>query len=121
MESIGDLIEKLVIANLKLWLVKDAQTALACRTPPDREALHTALSQLTRVEGESADGVTALRQLVQRLDALAAHAATPDVEELRRLVQKDIELCEVRAALRREISTRLADPTPSDTVKQYGK
>lgn len=121
MESIGDLVEKLVIANLKLWLVKDAQTALACRTPPDREALHTALGQLARVEWEQSGSVATLQQLLQRLEALAADGKTPDAEELRRLVQKDIELCEVRAALRREISTRLGDRTASDTVKQYGK
>lgn len=124
MESIGELIEKLVIANIKLWMVKDAQTAIACSPAPELAAVQQQLAQLSRTETLSAaSGCRAneLQTLVARLEELTKLAPSGLLTELKQLVVKDIELCEARAAFRRAIDKRLGDTTPADTVKQYGQ
>jgi hypothetical protein len=119
MESIGELIEKLVIANIKLWMVKDAQTLIACRDPVPLQELRDQLALLGRSDS-GAESLASLRQLLDRLTELARLDNHQVLEQLRQLVAKDIALCEARAAYRREIDQRLGDRTAVDTVKLYG-
>ena len=121
MESIGELIEKLVIANIKLWMIKDAQAAIACRPAPELASVQQQLASLARTESLAAGyGGDELRLLLARLEELTRLTPSDLLHELKRLVAKDIELCEARAAFRRAIDQRLGDATPVDTVKQYG-
>lgn len=77
MDGIGELIEKLCIANLKLWAVCDQKAAFV-------------------------------------------GAGEENAEKLRDLMKKDLDLCKLRAELRKEINARLGGPQ-GDNVKCYGK
>lgn len=123
METIGELIEKLVIANIKLWMVKDAQTALACPEEPVQDEVRQHLGQLARatsLSGQNGYTPANLQAFLDRLEEIEALNPGDQLAALRQLVRKDIELCELRAALRRTINERLGDERPSDTVKKYG-
>lgn len=123
MESVGELIEKLVIANIKLWMVKDAQTAIACREDPVLGEVKHHLTLLARTEDLDNPGgysIENMRTLVGHLEEIAKTKDGDLLQTLRQLVIKDIELCEARAAYRRAINQRLGDQTASDTVKKYG-
>lgn len=124
MESIGELVEKLVIANIKLWMVKDAQLALSYAQGADHTFWRGVAEQLERVEwGTSATDhpQQSLQKLLDALQQMQDSSHAKDLDRLKDLIRKDIALCETRAALRRDISERLGDRTPADTVKQYGK
>lgn len=123
MESVGELIEKLVIANIKLWMVKDAQTAIACREDPVMNEVKHHLTLLARTEelgSQGAYSVDDMQRLLEKLDEIARSEPSDLVAALRQLVVKDIELCEARAHYRRAINKALGDTTASDTVKKYG-
>lgn len=124
METIGELIEKLVIANIKLWMVKDAQTYLCCHDPANRDAFASVALQLERIDWSGLGGTTAgadLTALAATLDQLSNVSPPADLARLKVLIQKDIALCEARAALRKSINHRLGDLAPAgDNVKQYG-
>jgi hypothetical protein len=123
METIGELMEKLVIANIKLWMVKDGQTALACRDEPVLEEVRQELAQLARTEalgGGDGYSLQGLQVFLKRLDEIRALKPDSQLAALRQLVKKDIELCEMRATLRKAINERLGDHGPTDTVKKYG-
>ena len=117
MESIGELIEKLIIANIKLWMIKDGQTLLA--ETEDAKKILEQLNQLTRIEvlSEKKYDTDTLKELIERL------SDNPDkkkIEHLKDLIRKDIQLCELRAELRKEINRKLGDTTPTDNTNQYG-
>jgi hypothetical protein len=123
MESVAELIEKLIIANIKLWMVKDAETAIACRDLPVLEEVREHLASLTRTEtlaGGEGYSIDAMHTLLSRLEELCKLHSDGLLPVLRQLVVKDIELCEARAAYRRDINEKLRDHTASDAVKKYG-
>jgi hypothetical protein len=122
MESVGELIEKLVIANIKLWMVKDAQTAIACREDPVLNEVKHHLTLLTRTDelGEKGSySIEDMQRMLEKLDEIAKSGDADLPKILRQLVVKDIELCEARAHYRRAINKSLGDETAADTVKQY--
>lgn len=122
MESVGELIEKLVIANIKLWMVKDAQTAIACREDPVLNEVKHHLTLLTRTDelGEKESySIEDMTRMLEKLDDIAKSSASDLPKILKQLVVKDIELCEARAHYRRAINKSLGDTTAADTVKQY--
>lgn len=80
-ETVGELIEKLVIANIKLYHLKDKQAE-------------------------------AVKEIAN------PHKPT---EHYLDLLKQDIELCQARARLRREIDRRLDSSTPTyANIKHYG-
>ena len=122
MESVGELIEKLVIANIKLWMVKDAQTAIACREDPVLGEVKHHLTLLTRTDelgNQGSYSIEDMQRMLEKLDEIAKSGDADLPKILRQLVVKDIELCEARAHYRRAINKSLGDTTAVDTVKQY--
>lgn len=117
-ESVGELIEKLVIANIKLWMVKDAQTAFLSVSKNRTLLKNLVLLERTEVLDEAAPlGINHYKKFLSQLEKKLKQK---DMVLVKDLIRRDIELCEVRASLRRNINLRLHDTNPADTVKKYG-
>lgn len=117
-ESVGELIEKLVIANIKLWMVKDAQTAFLNKSKNKQLLKH--LCSLTRIEELSISPQISPAHYKKLIQKLTKVLNKKEMILIKDLIRKDIELCEARSYLRRNINFRLQDKTPTDTIKKYG-
>jgi hypothetical protein len=145
-ETIADVIEKLVIANLKTWHLKDAQAQTARPGEPGfgepwvsryysgpipEEARMWSVVFSKAPSGDVGHfrmiaGDPWLERILLCVNALAGF--TNDqlrdgglVRRLLALVDEDLELCKARANLRREINRLLGERAPDATVhKQYG-